>query len=163
MKVLGNNKKEISAKQNHGLNSKKELLRNLEKMVEKLERTFQASDIKDENLKMLLLKEIAECQLNLLNNSKSINSGLTKEDLSCSNLKPILKPDVKEKKIKSKLMAPKCFASGRKNRTNATTELTMNQIYDEWKIIALIMDRTCFFLYLSFLVISSGLFLYSLK
>ena len=36
----------------------------------------------------------------------------------------------------------------------------MDEIYDEWKIVAMIMDRFCFFLYLSAFIGTSVLFLY---
>ncbi len=117
-------------------NSKKELLKNLESMIQKLERSFHPFELKDNNQKLLLLKEISECQLNILN-SKKFFEKITKQENELNFFRKI-----KQKKL--------CYK-----------KLTLNQIYDEWKIIAMIMDRTCFFLYLSFLLVSSVLFLIS--
>ena len=36
--------------------------------------------------------------------------------------------------------------------------LSINDIYDEWKILAMIIDRICFFFYLSALILSSTIF-----
>jgi hypothetical protein len=40
-------------------------------------------------------------------------------------------------------------------------QITINEIYDEWKILAMVVDRICFFVYLTALVVSSGLFFLS--
>jgi hypothetical protein len=37
-------------------------------------------------------------------------------------------------------------------------DLSINEIYDEWKILAMVVDRLCFFIYLLALIISSALF-----
>jgi len=37
-------------------------------------------------------------------------------------------------------------------------DLSINEIYDEWKILAMVVDRLCFFVYLLALIISSTLF-----
>ena len=39
-------------------------------------------------------------------------------------------------------------------------QITINQIYDEWKILAMIVDRICFFIYLLALIGSSVLFFF---
>ncbi len=44
---------------------------------------------------------------------------------------------------------------------NKEKKISINEIYDEWKILAMIVDRICFFVYLSALVVSSGLFFLS--
>ena len=93
-----------------------EISRNLEKMLIKLQKSFDPFKLQDENLKFSILKEILECQRLLLT----------------ANL-----ANKKEKAI------------------------TVNEIYDEWKILAMIVDRICFFIYLSALLLSSVLFLYS--
>ncbi|RNA21152.1 neuronal acetylcholine receptor subunit alpha-7 isoform X2 [Brachionus plicatilis] len=93
-----------------------EISKNLEKMLIKLQKSFDPFKLQDENLKFSILKEILECQRLLLT----------------ANL-----ASKKEKAI------------------------TVNEIYDEWKILAMIVDRICFFVYLSALLMSSVLFLYS--
>ena len=89
--------------------------KNLEKMLIKMQRSFDPFKLQDEELKFAILKEILECQRLLL------ISNLKKED--------------------------------RKERV-----MTANEIYDEWKILAMIVDRICFFIYLSALLISSAIF-----
>lgn len=89
--------------------------RNLEKMLIKMQKSFDPFKLHDEELKFAILKEILECQRLLLT----------------ANLK---KDERKEKLI------------------------SINEIYDEWKILAMIVDRICFFIYLAALILSSGIF-----
>ena len=122
-------------------NNKNELLKGLEGLLKKIDESLLKSDLKyDNNFKVSLLKEISECQLNLLNTNKLFQINEIPAKMKDKN-------EFNELKVKSKL--------------KSQHKLTLDQIYDEWKLIALIMDRTCFFLYFSFLVISSVLFLFS--
>lgn len=89
--------------------------RNLEKMLIKLQKSFDPFKLQDENLKFEMLKEILECQRLLLQ----------------ANL------------------------NGKKRK-----QITINEIYDEWKILAMIVDRICFFIYLFALIGSSVLFFF---
>jgi hypothetical protein len=41
---------------------------------------------------------------------------------------------------------------------NQRENISMNQIYDEWKILAMIIDRICFFVYLTALIVTSSIF-----
>ena len=90
-----------------------EISKNLEKMLVKIQKSFDPFKLQDENLKFAILKEILECQ-RLLLTANLVNK--------------------KEKHI------------------------TLNEIYDEWKILAMIVDRICFFVYLTALLVSSGMF-----
>jgi hypothetical protein len=89
--------------------------RNLEKMLIKLQKSFDPFKIQDENLKFEMLKEILECQ------------------------RLLLQANINDKNQK---------------------QITINQIYDEWKILAMIVDRICFFIYLLALIGSSVLFFF---
>jgi hypothetical protein len=93
--------------------------RNLEKMLIKLQKSFDPFKLQDEALKYEILKEILECQKLLLQ----------------SNLK-----------------------SGNKKGADCDNQLTVSEIYDEWKVLAMIVDRICFFIYLLALISSSALF-----
>lgn len=90
-----------------------EISRNLEKILMKMQKSFDPFKLQDENLKLAILKEILECQRLLLSSSLA-----KKED----------------------------------------KHLNITEIYDEWKILAMIVDRICFFLYLAALFVSTGLF-----
>lgn len=90
-----------------------EISKNLEKMLIKMQKSFDPFKLQDENLKFAILKEILECQ------------------------RLLLSANITNKKEK---------------------QLSINDIFDEWKILAMIVDRVCFFIYLSALVISTGLF-----
>jgi hypothetical protein len=39
-----------------------------------------------------------------------------------------------------------------------TEQITLNEIYDEWKVLAMVVDRICFFFYLSALIFSTAIF-----
>lgn len=93
-----------------------EISKNLEKMLIKLQKSFDPFKLQDENLKFAILKEILECQ------------------------RLLLTANLANKKDK---------------------QITVNEIYDEWKILAMIVDRICFFIYLSALIASSVLFFLS--
>ena len=86
---------------------------NLEKMLMKLQRSFDPFKLHDEQLKFQIIKEILECQRLLL----SANASRDRKD-----------------------------------------KMTINEIYEEWKVLAMIVDRMCFFLYLLALAFSSLLF-----
>ena len=90
-----------------------EMIRNLEKILIKMQKSFDPFKIQDENLKFAILKEVLECQRLLLSSSLT-----TKED----------------------------------------KQMNINDVYDEWKILAMIVDRICFFVYLAALFVSTGLF-----
>lgn len=92
-----------------------EISKNLEKMLIKIQKSFDPFKLQDENLKFAILKEILECQ-RLLLTANLVNK--------------------KEKHI------------------------TLNEIYDEWKILAMIVDRICFFVYLTALLVGSGIFFF---
>lgn len=98
------------------LDSLQELSLNLEKMLMKLQKSFDPFCLKDEDLKFSILKEILECQRLLLN----------------QNLENF----------------------------NTNNNLSINEIYDEWKVLAMIMDRICFFFYLFALILSSTIFFF---
>ena len=105
-----------------------EISKNLEKMLLKMQKSIDPFKLKDENLKFSILKEILECQRLLL------TANLTSSD-----------------------NGHKSHGSNSKiNRVN--NSLTLNDIYDEWKILAMIVDRICFFFYLLALVLSSAVF-----
>ena len=93
-----------------------DITKNLEKMLMKMQKSFDPFKIQDHSLKFAILKEILECQRLLL----TANLASKKE-----------------------------------------TQISINEIYDEWKILAMIVDRVCFFVYLTALVVSSGLFVLS--
>ena len=93
-----------------------DLVRHLETMIIKLNRSFDPLKLKDDNLKCVLLTEILECQRNLL----------------VSNTK-------KQKP--------------RKLGFNNDLLMTLNEIYDEWKVLAMVVDRICFFIYLTLLIV----------
>ena len=90
-----------------------EISQNLEKLLVKMQKSFDPFKLQDENLKFAILKEILECQRLLLSSSLTQKQG---------------------------------------------NQLTINEIYDEWKILAMIVDRICFFVYLAALFVSTGLF-----
>lgn len=112
-----------------------EMCKNLEKMLNKMQKSFDPFKLKDENLKFAILKEILECQrllltYNLFNNQQSSNNS-------------------------SEFIYDKDYP----NNNNNT--ITINEIYDEWKILAMVVDRICFVFYLLALIISSILFIVS--
>ena len=41
---------------------------------------------------------------------------------------------------------------------NSETKISINEIYDEWKVLAMVIDRICFFFYLFALILSSTVF-----
>ena len=85
--------------------------RNIEKVISKIQKSFDPFKIDDLNLKYSILKEILECQRLLLTQNFE-----TKSIISISD------------------------------------------ILDEWKLLAIVVDRICFFLYLFAMVLSSTLF-----
>jgi len=48
----------------------------------------------------------------------------------------------------------------KKESEKHSADMKLKEIYDEWKIIAMICDRTCFFLYLSGFLGTGLLYLY---
>ncbi len=52
----------------------------------------------------------------------------------------------------------KILLKSNKSAQSDSREITQNEIYDEWKILAMILDRVCFFIYFIFLLLSSILF-----
>lgn len=99
-----------------------EMCKNLEKMIIKMQNSFDPFKLKDEHLKFSILKEILECQRLLLTYNL-----FSKND----------------------------------NSNNEQSILTITEIYDEWKVLAMIVDRICFVFYLLSLIISSLLFVMS--
>lgn len=93
-----------------------DITKNLEKMLVRMQKSFDPFKLHDESLKFAILKEILECQRLLL----TANLANKKEN-----------------------------------------QITANEIYDEWKVLAMIVDRICFFVYLAALVVSSVLFFLS--
>ena len=94
-------------------NLNEEISKNLEKMLVKMQKSFDPFKLRDQDLKFKLLKEILECQRLLLENN-----------LTSLDKVPII----------------------------------VNSIYDEWRILAMIIDRICFFIYFISLITSSTLF-----
>lgn len=118
-----------------------DITKNLEKMLIKMQKSFDPFKLKDENLKFSIVKEILECQRLLLtvnlSNNKEINYKSFKGGRNKSNKKS---------------------SKNEKHSSGYNREMTPAEIYDEWKILAMIVDRICFFFYLLALVLSSGLF-----
>jgi hypothetical protein len=118
-----------------------DITKNLEKMLSKMQKSFDPFKLKDENLKFSIVKEILECQRLLLtvnlSNSKEINYKSFGRGRNNSNKKS---------------------SKNEKHSSGYHREMTPAEIYDEWKILAMIVDRICFFFYLLALVLSSGLF-----
>lgn len=94
---------------------KNESNKKIENVISEMIASFEPAKIKDNNLKILVLKEILQSQISLI--------------------------DLNEKRCKTR------------------NEINLNEIYDEWKILAIITDRACFLIYLITLV-SSTLFFY---
>ena len=110
------------------LNTSHNLYKNLDKLTTILCQSLKTIQFQDENLKILLLDEIVECQRNLLSKNKKLIDAI------------ILKKEI-----------------------NSSNKLNINNthIYDEWKLLAMIVDRVCFFIYLFLLIISSCLIFFS--
>ena len=79
---------------------------------------------------------------------------LKDDDLKFAILKEILE-------CQRLLLTCNLFSNKNNNKTDKDDMLTINQIYDEWKILAMVVDRICFFFYLLALIISSVLFILS--
>jgi len=94
-----------------------DITKNLEKMLSKMQKSFDPFKLKDENLKF---------------NYKSFGRGRNNSNKKSSK--------------------------NEKHSSGYHREMTPAEIYDEWKILAMIVDRICFFFYLLALVLSSGLF-----
>ena len=119
-----------------------DISKNLEKMLNKMQKSFDPFKLRDENLKFSIVKEILECQRLLLTVNLSNNSvNRKKYDKSCNQ-------------------QPKSCAYNKNKRKSvgAKREMTIEEIYDEWKIMAMIIDRICFFFYLLALIFSSAIF-----
>ena len=54
--------------------------------------------------------------------------------------------------------ASKNTSKKRNDDKQTQSELAIKKLYDEWKILAMVIDRLCFFVYFFCLVLSSGLF-----
>lgn len=111
-----------------------DISKNLERMLNKMQKSFDPFKLRDDNLKFSIIKEILECQRLLLtvNLSNNVNNSSNKA----------LNGDCTGNLVDSK----------------KGDDLTLNEIYDEWKILAMIVDRICFFFYLLAMVFSSGIF-----
>ncbi len=143
--IDNHNNKSNNDTRDHQLKFNQETSKNLEKMLNKIQKSFDPFKLKDENLKFSIVKEILECQRLLLT-----------VDLS----------DNKENKQKiSKEQNDSGIKIGKNNKKFLGIEkiLTTTEIYDEWKILAMIVDRICFFVYLLALLLSSGLFFFREK
>jgi hypothetical protein len=103
----------------------KKLYDQLEALIIKLQSSFEPHKLKDVNLKRLLLREIIECEQNLI----------------------MLTNFLQNKKFR--MMSIK------------QNEKAMKKLNDEWKIVAVIIDRVCFFVYLFFLLLSTVVFILS--
>jgi hypothetical protein len=127
-----NNVKTSKRDTNTNTNFNREVSKNLEKMLIKMQRSFDPYKLEDENLKFAILKEILECQRLLLTANIKINdtASLTTDKNSNDN-------------------------------KNKPREPTLQEIYDEWKTLAMIVDRMCFCVYLSAITISSIYFIYN--
>ncbi len=90
---------------------KTETLKNLERLLAKMQRSVDPFKINDPNLKYSILKEVLECQRLLLT-----------KDLRHSDF------------------------------------ISVDQISEEWKILAMIVDRIFFVCYLFSMVVSSSIF-----
>jgi hypothetical protein len=120
-----------ATKKNEKLPLEEEISKNLEKMLIKMQRSFDPFKLHDENLKFSILKEILECQrLLLASNLRTANA------VDSSN----------QSKLATNLLERK--------------EPSTAEIYDEWKVLAMIVDRICFFIYLAALLVSSAVFFY---
>lgn len=93
---------------------KKQSNRKIEASLQDLISSFDVTKLKNNDLKIAILKEILQSQINLI--------------------------DMNEK------------------RQLTRKEADLNEIYDEWKILAIITDRACFFFYLITLVSSTVFF-----
>ena len=113
-----------------------DISKNLERMLNKMHKSFDPFKLKDEHLKFSIVKEILECQRLLLTVNLSNNNNNEASRSSIGKLK------------------------SNKNRKSIGTkrELTMLEIYDEWKILAMVCDRVFFFFYLLALGLSFALF-----
>ena len=92
--------------------------KNLEKLINKIQKSIDPFKIVDPALKFSILKEVLECQRLLLTANLSAN-------------------DIQNQAI------------------------SVDEILDEWKILAMIVDRVCFFIYLMALVLSSVIFFFN--
>jgi hypothetical protein len=109
------------------------LSKNLERILIKMQKSFDPFKLNDESLKFAILKEILECQRLLL------TANLTSSHYNSHHN----------------------HHHSHGGRHKNKHQITINEIYDEWKILAMIVDRICFFVYLSALVFSSVLFFLS--
>ena len=78
---------------------------------------------------------------------ENLKFSIIKEILECQRL--LLTVNLSNNNIKS----------SSKKSNNKNKAMTLNEIYDEWKILAMIVDRICFFFYLLALIFSSSLFI----
>lgn len=88
----------------------------IETSIKELIGTLDVTKLKNNDLKIAILKEILLSQINLI--------------------------DMSEKRCLTR------------------KEASLNEIYDEWKILAIIIDRACFFIYLLTLISSLFVFVY---
>lgn len=109
-----------------------DISKNLERMLTKMQKSFDPFKLKDDNLKFSIVKEILECQRLLLTVNLTNNANKNNNNTDSSGFE---------------------MESNYKN-----DDLSITEIYDEWKILAMIVDRICFFIYLLALVFSSGIF-----
>lgn len=105
----------------------------LQKIIVDLNRSFDPNSLKDDHLRSLLLAEIIECQRNLLcqaqKNKKNNNKNHGRSSAMSSFKSTSSMSMLKDKNI------------------------TLERIYDEWKVLAMVVDRICFFLYMFLLIL----------
>lgn len=123
--------KHHSAHQQHRAPFNEDISKNLERMLNKMHKSFDPFKLRDDNLKFSIVKEILECQRLLLTVNLSSNQS---QDVTSTN-------------------------SSQQNSHSKKQSLSLKDIYDEWKILAMIVDRICFFFYLLALIFSSSLFI----
>lgn len=119
----------------------------LQKVIVDLNRSFDPNALKDDHLRGLLLAEIIECQRNLLSQAQK-NRHEKKNATASRNFK------------KDKVAALNGGSSHHHHHNhpdNDSWNITQNRIYDEWKVLAMVVDRICFFLYMFLLLLMIAL------
>lgn len=122
----------------------------LQKIVADLNKSFDPNEVKDDRLRSLLLAEIIECQRNLVHQAvraSSANKNKNSANSSSSTSTSILKNNNSNNNANRNIIS--------NNLGNIT--LTQERIYDEWKVLAMVVDRICFFLYIFLLILMAAL------
>lgn len=88
----------------------------------------------------------------------NLNRSFDPKDLQDENLRSLLLAEIIECQQNLLLKANKTTSLVASEKSN----ITLNEIYDEWKVLAMVVDQICFFIYLSLLllVISSIFVIY---